>query len=76
MVLPAVTVGAFEAGDGSRATFVVNTTDAAQQAALVLPQGARVTVYQADRTGAREVLSAGRVPLSLEPLGVRVVVAK
>ncbi len=76
LVLPAVTTGSFEAADGSVAAFVVNTTREPQAATVLVPKGRRVTVYAADRSGARELASTGRVALSLEPLGVRVLVMR
>lgn len=74
VTLPAVTTGSFEAADGSIAAFVVNTTDRPQETVAALPKGKNVRVYQADRTGETFVENTRRVRLSLEPLGVRVLV--
>ena len=76
LVLPAVTTGSFEAADRSVAAFVVNTTTDPQEAVAIVPRGKRVTVYNADRTDAGQPQTEGRIPLFLEPLGVRVVVMR
>ena len=79
LVLPAVTTGSFEAADGSVAAFVVNTTADPQKAAAVAPAGRRVVVYRADRTKQARLAprtANARIPLSLEPFGVRVLVMR
>ncbi len=76
LVLPAVATGSFRAADGSVAAFLVNTTEEPQEVAADLPEPRRVTVYRSDRTAAQPETAARRVRLTLEPLGVRVVVMK
>jgi len=74
LVLPAVTTGSFEAADGSVAAFIVNATPEAREAAAVLPRGKEAVVYTAERKELKR--ASGRVTLSLEPFGVRVLVMK
>jgi len=77
LVLPAVATGSFEAADGSVAAFVVNVTPQPREATAIIPPGKGAIVYRADRTEEKRLQANPaelRIPLTLEPFGVRVLV--
>ena len=75
LILPAVTVGSFQAADGSAASFIVNSTPEERRAVAVLPPGRQSTVYSATRKEEKKTTDA-RIPLVLEPFGVCVIVTR
>jgi len=75
LILPAVTTGSFEAADGSIASVVVNSTPEPRKATATVPGGKKTVIYTADRKEEKQS-SETRIPLSLEPFGVRVLVMK
>lgn len=79
LLLEAVTAGSFEAGDGSRAHFIVNATPDPQKATAILPAEGEAIVFSADRRELKKIGAAEgerRVPFDLEPFGVRVIVVR
>jgi hypothetical protein len=75
--LDAVTAGAFEAANGSMAHVIVNATPDPRKATATLPPGPEAVVFSAERKELSRVPAAKterRVPLELEPFGVRIVV--
>ena len=80
VTLPAVIAGSFAAADGSVGTVIVNTTGESQAATIALAKAAEIAIlYEADRREARRYdrPSAGQqIRVSLEPFGVRMLVAR
>ena len=75
--LPCVIAGSFAAADGSVGTVLINTTPQPQQSMVTPPHGKALVLYRADRTEEQRWASApATLDLALEPLGVRLLVAR
>ncbi len=75
--LPCVIAGSFAAADGSLGTVLINTTQQPQTAQVTLPRSQSLVLHRADRTEENRWPTApATLDLTLEPLGVRVLVAR